>query len=136
MIARVVGGLGNQLFIYAAARALALDRGARLVLDVSYFRFYLHRNYELGALVEVDTLVDPVVVRDWRNTPVVDRLLIAGRHRAQGIRQKGFDFSDEFSSARRGRIYLDGYWQSPRYFENHAESPSTTCGLSSAIASS
>ena len=33
------GGLGNQLFMYAAGRALALRVGAKLVLDSSQFRF-------------------------------------------------------------------------------------------------
>lgn len=121
MIARVVGGLGNQLFIYAAARALALDRGARAVLDVSYYRFYLDRHYAIGDLVAAETLVDPVVVRDWRNSPWIDRALIAWRHRAQLIRQRGYAFGDEFAGVRRRRLYLDGYWQSPRYFDHHAE---------------
>jgi hypothetical protein len=35
IIARLAGGLGNQLFIYAAATALAQDRQARLKLDAT-----------------------------------------------------------------------------------------------------
>jgi hypothetical protein len=32
-ISRTLGGLGNQLFCYAAARCLALGNNAELVLD-------------------------------------------------------------------------------------------------------
>ena len=35
VIAVVKGGLGNQLFIYAAARALALRTGRALYLDTA-----------------------------------------------------------------------------------------------------
>jgi hypothetical protein len=34
VVARVVGGLGNQLFIYAAAKRLALASNAVLKLDI------------------------------------------------------------------------------------------------------
>jgi glycosyl transferase family 11 len=50
VIAHLVGGIGNQLFIYAAAWALAQRTGAELILDVSAFRrdtFY-RRTYALA----------------------------------------------------------------------------------------
>lgn len=33
VVARIIGGLGNQMFIYATARALALRIDADLILD-------------------------------------------------------------------------------------------------------
>ena len=33
LVSRIVGGLGNQLFCYAAARRLSLVNGMELVLD-------------------------------------------------------------------------------------------------------
>ncbi|MDF1563033.1 MAG: hypothetical protein P1V51_08320 [Deltaproteobacteria bacterium] len=35
IIARIMGGPGNQLFSYAAARALALRAGTELLLDAT-----------------------------------------------------------------------------------------------------
>ena len=50
IIARILGGLGNQLFIYAAARRLALKNKVPLKLDIvsgfkwdfAYKRKYLY----------------------------------------------------------------------------------------------
>jgi len=53
IIPRIFGGLGNQLFCYAAARRLAFVRNAELVIDdVSGFvRDYTHqRHYQLDPL--------------------------------------------------------------------------------------
>lgn len=41
-------GLGNQLFIYGTALAMARRLGTDLHLDTSLFRFDTRRNYELG----------------------------------------------------------------------------------------
>jgi hypothetical protein len=35
VVARIIGGLGNQMFIYATARALALRIDADLILDTN-----------------------------------------------------------------------------------------------------
>jgi hypothetical protein len=54
VIVRLLGGVGNQLFQYACARALAYRRNARLILDLRFFDTYAQwtsyfRNYELYA---------------------------------------------------------------------------------------
>lgn len=48
IIARIIGGLGNQMFQYAAGRALSLANDCPLKLDISGFESYaLHNGYEL-----------------------------------------------------------------------------------------
>lgn len=48
IVSRVIGGLGNQMFQYAAGRALSLERSQTLLLDVSGFAGYgLHQEFEL-----------------------------------------------------------------------------------------
>ena len=52
VIVRLMGGLGNQMFQYAAARAISLRTGAQLKLDLSWFddegsRVNPRREYEL-----------------------------------------------------------------------------------------
>jgi hypothetical protein len=50
-ITRLLGGLGNQLFRYAAGRALSLARGQPLRLNVSGFANYgLHQGFELDRV--------------------------------------------------------------------------------------
>ena len=49
IISKIIGGLGNQLFQYAAAKALAMHHTTELKLDVSGFDSYKLRNFELDA---------------------------------------------------------------------------------------
>ena len=50
IIARIIGGLGNQMFQYAAARALSERCGVPLRLDLGAFANYSLRTYRLGHL--------------------------------------------------------------------------------------
>ena len=47
IISKISGGLGNQLFQYAAGRTVALLNQAELKLDVTEFDEYKLRNFEL-----------------------------------------------------------------------------------------
>src|SRR5208282_5069216 len=47
VITRLNGGLGNQMFQYAAGRALAERLGVPLKMDLSEFETYLLRRFEL-----------------------------------------------------------------------------------------
>ena len=49
VIVELLGGLGNQLFQYAAGRALAASNDAQLYLDKDAFVHYKLRQYELGC---------------------------------------------------------------------------------------
>ena len=50
VVVRLKGGVGNQLFIYAAARRLSLNNNVPLKLDISsgFQRDYYQRNYRLN----------------------------------------------------------------------------------------
>lgn len=54
IIVRLKGGLGNQMFEYAAGRALALKTGSELLLDATFLndrtprKHFTFRSYELG----------------------------------------------------------------------------------------
>jgi Glycosyl transferase family 11 len=49
IIARITMGLGNQMFQYAAAKALSLEKNTPLKLDVSSYQAYTLRRYELDS---------------------------------------------------------------------------------------
>ncbi len=46
----LIGGLGNQMFQYAAGKALAERHGVPLALDLSGFRNYARRSFLLDRL--------------------------------------------------------------------------------------
>ena len=130
LMARVVGGLGNQLFIYAAARQLAITSRAELILDVDFFRSDRRygRHYRLGAL-----RIAPHALR--RHTwlpPAFDRHRLRAEHMAGRFGLlPGWDaiiertpnvFQPEVLDARvRRRTRFDGYWQDERYFADLRE---------------
>lgn len=124
IIVNVIGGLGNQMFQYAAARALALARGLPLRLDVSGFDGYgLHQGFELQRVFSCEApLASAAEVRavlGWRAAPALRRVL--ARPGLAALRGKAFVVEPHFHYWQGIRdvpatSYLQGYWQSERYF--------------------
>ncbi|MFO1422294.1 MAG: alpha-1,2-fucosyltransferase [Candidatus Competibacteraceae bacterium] len=126
VIARIKGGLGNQLFCYAAARRLALVNNAELVIDHvtgfmrdrQYRRQYLldHFNIPVRKATPAERL-EPFeryrrgVMKWWsRRKPFTERCY---------LEQEGIDFDERLLSLKvRGILYLDGLWQSEGYFKD------------------
>lgn len=129
IIARIFGGLGNQLFCYAAARRLALVNNAELVIDdVSgfvndheYTRQYQIDNFNIpcrkataAERMEPFSRVRRVLNRKWNSLrPFAQRTY---------IRQEGIDFDPRLLHVKpQGPVYLEGYWQSEDYFKDVEE---------------
>src|SRR4030067_2248818 len=49
IIVKIIGGLGNQMFQYAAGRRLAYVLGVKLKFDISEFGQYKSRDYALDV---------------------------------------------------------------------------------------
>jgi hypothetical protein len=127
--ALVMGGLGNQLFIYAAARALALRTGARLLLDVSrfqldvtYHRMFLLDRFPIHAEVLRPGLVGRaglLLERAVRKSPLLTRWSDIIVDPSFG---GPFGLLPELVTAPpRRSVTLDGYWQSEEYFRDAAD---------------
>lgn len=132
IIVKLAGGLGNQMFQYAAARRLALANGDDLKLDTGWFRNAAAadtpRTYELGVFNLPQVFAARAEARRLRGMDisgfprVAKRFLAwAGYHGGRNyFREKHFRFDPEVMTLR-GDVYLDGYWQSERYFSDVAE---------------
>ena len=126
-------GLGNQMFMYATGRALALRMNASLFLDISRFPADLKyfRTYDLDQL--------PIKARVVNGGPISSLLPLRVRLKAERTFRGPFirnmcGFITEESEgpwvrfeprllepATRGSVVISGYWQSERYFADHAE---------------
>ncbi len=115
------GGLGNQCFIYAAARALALRTHSRLrfnadlLLEDKVYKRRLALEAFNCALGEIEVRAKPCRVLESLRSRLATRLGGGvGNYRAE---KRPFAYA-ALSTAWRGRLVLDGYWQSERYFED------------------
>jgi len=105
VIVKLYGGLGNQLFQYAMARRMAVDNQSLLKLDATtgFVNDFYKRRYNLHHFNIVENFATPEDIA-------------ASRY----IKEKYFHFDPEVLSLR-GPIYLDGYWQSEKYFSSIEE---------------
>lgn len=114
---RLMGGLGNQLFQYAAGRAVADRTRTRLRFDTSYFPVEPHRSYALG-----DFRIRAEAVEGEPKPPefVLDRdaedAYARERFGAAVVREDRREY-DAAQLAAAGRdSFVAGYWQDERYF--------------------
>lgn len=126
VISNIIGGLGNQMFQYAAARSLSLAHGQRLYLDVGDFEGYrLHYGFELNRVFKgaFDLATEGQIeqILGWRGCRPVRKLLKRSQMRL--FRGKGmvvephFEYWKGFLSLP-SECYLAGYWQSEHYFKS------------------
>jgi len=124
IITRIKGGLGNQLFCYAAARRLAIINDAELVIDnISgftrdhiYKRQYMLSHFNIPARFTTsnERLMPFEHYRRGLFKWISSRKRFESR---QYVEQENNDFDKRLLSIKvNGTIYLDGYWQSEQYF--------------------
>jgi hypothetical protein len=129
IITNIIGGLGNQMFQYAAGRSLSLAKGTEFRLDVSDFLGYgLHQGFELQRVfncpVPTATTSDVQTILGWQASPIMRRLL--AKHALSMFRRRGFVVEPSFNYWQGIKdipadSYLAGYWQSERYFRDVAQ---------------
>jgi len=126
VIGRIKGGIGNQLFCYAAARRLSLINKAELIIDdvsgfirdYQYRRHYMLDHFNISARKATPAeRLEPFEryrrgVLKWisRRRPFCER---------EYVEQEGWDFDPRLLTLRvKGTRYLDGYWQGEGYFKD------------------
>lgn len=129
VISRLLGGLGNQMFQYAAARALSLRKGTTLALDVSAFDHYeLHQGFELNKIFnctfDVASRADIKSVLGWQSTVAIQRIVSRKPFslfiRKHFIAEPQFNYWSGINSLKND-CYLSGYWQSEKYFADFVD---------------
>lgn len=120
VIVRLEGGLGNQLFQYAAGRTIAVETNKKLLLDTSAYRADRLRCYQLDhfAIAARPLGAGDVPLLKLRRSRL--RRFLPRRARVEIVREE-FParvpiWPEPESASDRGPPYLIGYWQSERYF--------------------
>jgi hypothetical protein len=126
IIARIKGGLGNQLFCYAAARRLASINHAELVLDTvtgysrdrQYRRQYMLDRFRIPARKATPAeRLQPF--ERWRRAAMRGVSRMRPFTERPYLKQEGIDFDERILTLKVHRkLYLDGLWQSERYFQD------------------
>lgn len=124
IISKLIGGLGNQMFQYAAGRRAAFINKTFLKLDISGYknqegmtkREYLLNCFniceEFASISEINKLKGKnnllqKILR--KNYPIIDNRTF--------IIEKHFHFSPNILKTS-NNVYLEGYWASEKYFKD------------------
>ena len=113
---RAMGGLGNQLFQYAAGRSMAVRLGVQLFIDSRLYKkntnrpFLLNQFRHNAVFIERNYLPYTVHKYFWKKFEL-PRLEAFGRY----VAEADYDKLEQIKTARLGG-YFFGYWQDPSLF--------------------
>jgi hypothetical protein len=130
LVVQLSGGLGNQLFQYAAARTLADRESMSLILDCRFFQNDIYgRTFELDALnVRFDGIDNHGIVKLPENIPTWMRRIVwklereylyAWKYPYSAIRESPKEAWRRTLEDPDG-LYMKGYFQSELYFTGNA----------------
>lgn len=119
---RLSSGLGNQLFQYAAGRAVAERTRTKLRFDISFFGTEPNRTYALGDFLIRARVVDgPSHATGAAVRRGLETAYARQRFQAEVVHERRNGYDAEVLAAPSPNSFLSGYWQSERYFADHAE---------------
>jgi len=126
LLSNIIGGLGNQMFQYAVGRACSIRTGMELRLATDMFEGYtLHQGFELKRVFDVPASVasaeDIRSVLGWKRSVPLRRII--GRLNWNILSGpkfvvEGAARTRELCDGGQRSFYLQGYWQSERYFRD------------------
>jgi len=128
-VVRLTGGLGNQLFQYALGRSIQLRTGAMLRYDLGFFEqgpgAHVQREFALSPFRLTCERANEQQISLAKHRGSRVRALLHGVHPRLAAERPVRDRPDMRFNPKVLRLehdaYLDGYWQSERYFSDMAE---------------
>lgn len=128
VIISIKGGLGNQLFQYAAGYALSKRLEQDFAIDNTFFPHQTLRGYKLGSLcidAEVFYKEETIDLHIMKNRYVqalrrkLHRTIGHCRNNTTYLLETRSTIISEFFQDFSGNVYVDGYFQSERYFKEY-----------------
>jgi hypothetical protein len=129
IITKLEGGLGNQMFQYAAGLALAERHGTALKLDLSFFSKEVNgitpRQYGLQVFRLTAEFASEADKASFGKEPASRLKRVAQRFfpflfsKVTAV-ESGYGFHSQFLNFP-ANTFLKGYWQSEKYFKDYSE---------------
>lgn len=125
IITKMQGGLGNQMFQYAMAKAIAKKNKDKFKIDLSFYTNQKLRQYELHYFSIDENIADQSECSILKGEngfirKLMIRLGVKLNVPASYICESKDDETKFQSSIYNltGSLYLEGYWQNEKYFKN------------------
>ena len=119
--------MGNQLFQYALGRRLAFDNNLPLKLDISpgFENSFYKCRYSLSYFNIIEDILSPKylkIIKHIQTQSIMGKLISLTKPlipflALEEIVESSFGFDNSLLRPYKN-IYLDGYWQSEKYFKN------------------
>ena len=129
IIVKLMGGLGNQMFQYAFGKALSLRIKKELKFDLSFYNNNKDRQFELNNFKifnqevsknEIDKIV--------KSKPLIyKKIKYKIFHKTFPyyffpiIIEKQFNYDPNILKIAGNNLYVEGYWQTEKYFKDYRE---------------
>jgi hypothetical protein len=123
VIVKLMGGIGNQMFQYAAGRALAHRLKTELKVDIGAFKDNGFRQYQLdifniqASIASREEIERLTVARESVGVKFIRNLFHQAAPRPKSHKKEKHFHFDPQTATLSGNVYLNGYWQSERYFK-------------------
>ncbi|MCW3081268.1 alpha-1,2-fucosyltransferase [Segetibacter sp.] len=124
IIVQLKGGLGNQLFQYAAGLSLAKHHNVEVKVDISELQqpdkeIGTIRAYELNGIIRPPAIASQKEVESITKQNVFKKYLekLTPSHKRTIYNEKQFQFDKNFFNSGKN-LYLKGYRQSEKYFKS------------------
>jgi len=121
IIVKIQGGLGNQLFQYAAGRRLAIKNRTELKLDTTLYRpeHRYYRHYHLNFFNIKAAIANDREIADFLHNKLLKLAdFFKPLTKRSIINYQGYDYDRMILKLTGKNIYLSGYWQSEKYFKD------------------
>jgi len=118
---KLSGGLGNQMFQFAAGYALAKQNNVRLNLDLKYInKRKLFNGFELDKVFNIYSKVNLLNKQSFIKSINIKEIFKLFNKSFYLYKEPHFHYSKDILSLPK-HSFLDGYWQSELYFKDYTK---------------
>jgi hypothetical protein len=135
IITKLKGGLGNQMFQYAAGRSLSILRKTELKLDLSFYKNLdpAYRRYQMSAFNTIENIASKAEVEKMQKNSLWRSLERSLPYSMRSTIVNNDLFFDPNFFRIRDNTYIEGNWQNEKYFCNISDNIKSEFSLRKAV---